>query len=120
LSVDSEELARKRSCTQFAIAAHFKASSLFAAHRQFRRNAPANDTPRTSDTPPTSGALGLIGLPLITISNLAKKCSTTFPTAKKDIDKLVSLGILHESPRGTKPTYYMAREYFAAAYVVKD
>jgi Fic family protein len=59
----------------------------------------------------------LLGSPLVTIPNLAKKCSITFPTAKKDVDKLISLGILHESPRDTKPTYYIAREYFAAAYV---
>jgi len=62
----------------------------------------------------------LLGSPLITISNLAKNFSITFPTAKKDIDKLISLGILHESPRGTKPTYYIAREYFRAAYVEND
>jgi Fic family protein len=62
----------------------------------------------------------LLGSPLTTISNLAKKCSITFPTAKKDIEKLMALGILHESARGTKPTYYIAREYFAAAYADGD
>ncbi|HTV97585.1 MAG TPA: Fic/DOC family N-terminal domain-containing protein [Steroidobacteraceae bacterium] len=59
----------------------------------------------------------LLGSPLVTISEVMKQCATTFPTAKKDVEKLVALGILSESARSARPTYYMAHEYFGAAYM---
>ena len=58
----------------------------------------------------------LLGAPLTTIPNIAKQLSITFPTAKKEVDKLLALKILEESSRGTKPKHYIAREFFAAAY----
>jgi Fic family protein len=58
----------------------------------------------------------LLGSPLTTIPDVVKRFSTTFPTAKKEIEKLIALNILEESPRNTKPKYYIAREFFAAAY----
>lgn len=58
----------------------------------------------------------LLGSPLTTIPNIAKQLSITFPTAKKEVDKLLALKILHESARESKPKYYIAREFFDAAY----
>ena len=76
---------------------------------------------RVMDAPRTSARLPriltyLLGSPLVSVSEIMKQCGTTFPTAKKDVEKLVSLEILYESTRSVKPTYYIAREYFAAAY----
>lgn len=58
----------------------------------------------------------LLGSPLITIPALAKQFKVTFPTAQKDVRRLVELGILKESPRPSKPQYYISHEFFAAAY----
>jgi Fic family protein len=74
-----------------------------------------HEAPRTSARIPRILNF-LLGSPLVTISEIMKQCSTTFPTAKKDVEKLVALGILFQSDRSTKPTYYIAREFFVAAY----
>lgn len=58
----------------------------------------------------------LLGSPLTTVPDLAKRFSITFPTAKNDMEKLIALKIVRESPRDTKPKYYIAREFFQAAY----
>jgi DeoR/GlpR family transcriptional regulator of sugar metabolism len=58
----------------------------------------------------------LLGSPLITIPALAKQFKVTFPTAQKDVRRLVELGILKQSPRPSKPQYYISHEFFAAAY----
>ena len=58
----------------------------------------------------------LMSSPLITIPATAREFGTTFPTASADIQKLVSLGILQESPRKSKPKYFIAAEFYSAAY----
>lgn len=58
----------------------------------------------------------LMSSPLTTIPELVKTLSVSFPTAQNDVRKLVSLGILHESPRQSKPKFYISREFFSAAY----
>lgn len=59
----------------------------------------------------------LMSAPLTTIPQTAKELAISFPTAQSDIQKLMSLGILVESERETKPKRYIAREFFDAAYV---
>jgi Fic family protein len=75
-----------------------------------------HEAPRTSARIPRIVTY-LLGSPLVTISEIMKQCNTTFPTAKKDVEKLASLGILFESGRSVRPAHYIAREFFAAAYV---
>lgn len=58
----------------------------------------------------------LLSSPLITIPTLAKQFKVTFPTAQKDVYRLVELGILKESTRQSKPQYYISHEFFEAAY----
>ena len=58
----------------------------------------------------------LLGSPLITIPALARQFQVTFPTAQKDVQRLMELGILKESPRQSKPQYYISHEFFAVAY----
>ena len=58
----------------------------------------------------------LMSSPVTTIPATAKQFSVTFPTAQKDIGKLVSLGILQESTRQAKPKHYISVEFFSAAY----
>ncbi len=60
--------------------------------------------------------VSLLSSPLTTIPALAKQFNVSFPTAQQDVRKLVALQILQESPRDTKPKYYVSREFFAAAY----
>jgi Fic family protein len=60
--------------------------------------------------------VSLLSSPLTTIPALAKQFNVSFPTAQEDVRKLVALEILYESPRENKPRYYIAREFFAAAY----
>lgn len=58
----------------------------------------------------------LLSSPLTTIPALAKQFKVTFPTAQKDVHRLIELGILKESPRQSKPRYYISHEFLAAAY----
>lgn len=58
----------------------------------------------------------LLSSPLVTVPALAKQFNVTFPTAQKDVRRLVELGILEESARPSKPQYYLSHEFFAAAY----
>jgi Fic family protein len=58
----------------------------------------------------------LLGSPLITIPALARQFKVTFPTAQKDVYRLVELGILKESARQSKPQYYVSHEFLEAAY----
>jgi len=58
----------------------------------------------------------LLASPLITIPALARQLKVTFPTAQKDVRRLVELGILRESTRQSKPQYYISHEFFQVAY----
>jgi Fic family protein len=58
----------------------------------------------------------LLASPLITIPALAEQFEVTFPTAQKDVHRLVELGILRESTRQSKPRYYISHEFFQVAY----
>lgn len=53
--------------------------------------------------------------PVLTIPDLKRDFGITYPTAKSDVMKLVSLGILAELP-DTHPTTYYAPAVFNAAY----
>lgn len=58
----------------------------------------------------------LFNSPVITIPDIEKICSTTYPTAKKDVELLCSLGILSEGARSHRPKYFWAKEIFDVAY----
>jgi Fic family protein len=58
----------------------------------------------------------LLASPLITIPALAKRFKVSFPTAQKDVRRLLELGILRQSSHQSKPRYYIAHEFFQAAY----
>jgi Fic family protein len=60
--------------------------------------------------------VSLLSSPLTTIPALAEKFGVSFPTAQADVRKLIELGILTESPRQSKPKYYISNEFFKAAY----
>jgi DeoR/GlpR family transcriptional regulator of sugar metabolism len=53
--------------------------------------------------------------PFVRIADLPARLGVTYPTAKSDIDRLVSAQILEELP-GTYPKAYFAPEVFAVAY----
>jgi len=54
----------------------------------------------------------LIGFPIITVPQLVKRTSATFPTVNSAIQKLVSLGIL--TPMGGTPRRFVAMDVFRA------
>ncbi len=58
----------------------------------------------------------LLSSPLTTIPALAKQFKVSFPTAQQDVRKLIGLGVLTESPRSSKPQYYISREFFRVTY----
>lgn len=60
--------------------------------------------------------LDLFGTPMVSAPSVARKFSVTFPTAKNDIDRLISLDILSPSTMQGSPQYYIAKEIFSAAY----
>lgn len=60
--------------------------------------------------------VSLLSSPLTTIPTLSKQFNVTFPTAQQDVKKLISLGILSESSRSSKPQYYISTEFFRIAY----
>lgn len=60
--------------------------------------------------------VSLLSSPLTTIPALSKQFNVSFPTAQQDVKKLISLGILSESSRSSKPQYYISTEFFHAAY----
>jgi Fic family protein len=60
--------------------------------------------------------VSLLSSPLTTVTALSREFGVSFPTASQDIRKLTALGILRESTRAAKPQYYVAHEFFAAAY----
>ncbi|MBC8354679.1 MAG: Fic family protein [Planctomycetes bacterium] len=53
--------------------------------------------------------------PFVQVADLAKKLSVTYPTAKSDLERLASAGILQELP-GAQPRTYYAPEVFNIAY----
>ncbi|NOZ51498.1 MAG: Fic family protein [Chloroflexi bacterium] len=53
--------------------------------------------------------------PVASISSLAKRYDITYPTAKSDITKLVSIGVLQEIPNSHPKTYF-ASEIFDITY----
>jgi Fic family protein len=59
----------------------------------------------------------LLSSPVTTISAVAKQFDVSFPTAQADIRRLVKLRILNEMTPRTKPMYFVAHEFFAAAYM---
>jgi cell filamentation protein, protein adenylyltransferase len=58
----------------------------------------------------------LLSSPVTTISALAKQFEITFPTAQADVRRLMKLRILTQMKPRTKPMYFLAREFFRAAY----
>lgn len=58
----------------------------------------------------------LLGNPLVTVPNFATQFQVSFPTAKSAVEKLIGLGILSKSSRVAYPQYYIADEFFKAAY----
>jgi Fic family protein len=58
----------------------------------------------------------LMSSPLTTVPATAKEFGVSFPTAQADIRKLVAIGVLSASKRKSKPQYFVAAEYFEAAY----
>ena len=59
---------------------------------------------------------GLFTVPVLTISGVARKYSITYPTAKADIQGLVTKGILQEL-QDIKPKTYYAPDIFRIAYI---
>lgn len=58
----------------------------------------------------------LFGSLLVTVPKLVKQFGVTFPTAKGDVEKLISIGVLVESRRKARPQHYLAPEIFSVAY----
>lgn len=54
--------------------------------------------------------------PAITIPQLAQMCSISYPTARTDIERLVSVGILMESDMVERPRIYFAPHILGVAY----
>lgn len=54
--------------------------------------------------------------PALTVPQLATMCSTTYPTARTDIERLVSIGILVESDMVERPKIYFAPEIVDIAF----
>jgi Fic family protein len=57
----------------------------------------------------------LFSNPIVRITDVAKRLAVTYPTAKKDIDKLVQAEILFEL-KDVYPRAFYARKIFDAAY----
>lgn len=62
----------------------------------------------------------LFEFPLINVPNLAREHSITYPTAKADIDFLISIGILSEMETNRRPKAYVAMEVLKIAYSEPD
>jgi Fic family protein len=58
----------------------------------------------------------LLGTPITTIPGIAKSFNVSFPTAQKDVRKLMELNILTQSERSSKPKYFLSPGYLEAAY----
>jgi len=58
----------------------------------------------------------LFASPLTTIPQAATLTEVTYPTAKKDIDRLQGLGILREGPSDITPRYFYSPQLFDVAY----
>jgi Fic family protein len=58
---------------------------------------------------------GLFSNPIVSIPTLERQLSVTYPTAKTDVERLVTAGIL-QPLRTTRPQAFYAPEIFAAAY----
>lgn len=54
--------------------------------------------------------------PVVTVPQVRDLTKVTYPTAKSDLDRLQSLGIISEGPRDITPKYFWAREIYATAY----
>jgi len=61
-------------------------------------------------------ANSLLGSPITTIPGIAKEFRVSFPTAQKDVRKLIELKILDESAHSSKPQYFLSPDYLEAAY----
>lgn len=53
--------------------------------------------------------------PIVTVPVVADQCAVTYKTAQRDIDRLTSVGILHEVQHA-RPRTFFARELFQIAY----
>jgi len=60
--------------------------------------------------------LALFDFPMISVPIVVKKCNVTFPTAKKDVERLMELGILSPSSLRGSPQNYIASQIFKIAY----
>lgn len=58
---------------------------------------------------------GLFSNPIVRVSDVARRLAVAYPTARRDIDKLVDCGILSELAN-VYPKAFYAREIFNAAY----
>jgi Fic family protein len=58
----------------------------------------------------------LLSDPLVTVPKLVSMLKVTFPTAQADVRKLIDLKILETSGRKSTPQYYIAMDFFRAAY----
>lgn len=54
--------------------------------------------------------------PVISVPRLKDKHNVSYPTAKADVDRLISLNILMESRMDIRPKHYLASEIMSAAY----
>ena len=61
----------------------------------------------------------LFNSPLVTIPSVAKHCSTSYHTARSDINRLIELGILFELT-DSRPKNFFAKKLFNVAYVSSD
>ncbi len=59
---------------------------------------------------------GLFSSPLLTIPQVAASTSVTYPTAKKDVVRLVKLGILAEGEPHKLPRHFYSPQIFDIAY----
>lgn len=58
----------------------------------------------------------LFNSPFITIPDVKNILETTYPTAKNDVERLISLGILRQIKEGFRPKIFYAKEIFEVAY----
>jgi Fic family protein len=73
-----------------------------------------------SPTPRSHAILdGLFALPFVTIPSLADELNVSYPTAQKDVTKLLEAGILKESP-SSFPRHFYAPEILRIAYSELD
>ncbi|MEN8260513.1 MAG: Fic family protein [Pseudomonadota bacterium] len=54
--------------------------------------------------------------PIVTVPQVKDLTAVTYPTAKTDIERLITIGILQEGPPETYPKYFFAPEIFKIAY----